>query len=372
MGKNKKRQVNFEILRCFSMFLIVLGHYFGNVSSNASFTMNSPSWFLYYLINSIEGVGVNLFIIISAYFLPESHFSVKKLVNMVFQIFTYSVAIYLVLVAVMHKFSVKEMMYYCVPIFSRKYWFATEYVRFYLIFPILNLLIHKLTEKQHRYIAVLLIFMNSIYPTIMDMDLRLKYLGNWSLWFVTLYMVVTYLKLYPVNMSNKLLWAGWGISVLIMFISKVTIDNLTMKFLGRSTGSDLFSHNNSIFMMTAALCCFMLFARLRVNETSRFSKLILSISPLTFGIYLFHEHPAFKHILYNGIHKAFYLIGLDNWGGMWIPLGFVAILGIFVIGCIVEYIRQHTLQHIVELKPIVVAENWLQQKYDDMMGEYDE
>ena len=57
---------------------------------------------------------------------------------------------------------------------------------------------------------------------------------------------------------------------------------------------------------------------------------------------------------------------------MWIPLVFVAILGIFVIGCIVEYIRQHTLQHIVELKPIVVAENWLQQKYDDMMGEYDE
>lgn len=368
MVKTKKRQVNFEILRCFSMFLIVLGHYFGNVSSNANFVMNSPSWFLYYLINSIEGIGVNLFIIISAYFLPESHFSIKKIVNIIFQIFTYSVAIYLVLEVVMHKSSVKEMVYYCVPIFSRKYWFATEYVRFYLIFPILNLLIYKLTEKQHRYIAVLLIFMNSIYPTIMDMDSRLKYIGNWSLWFVTLYMVVTYLKLYPVKMSNKLLWAGWGISVLTMFASKVAIDNLTMKFLGKSTGSDLFSHNNSIFMMTAALCCFMLFARLRVNETSLFSKFILSISPLTFGVYLFHEHPAFKYVLYNGIHKAYCLIGLDNWGWMWIPLGFVAIFGIFAIGCIVEYIRQHTVQHIVELKLVVTAEKWLQQKYDDMMG----
>ena len=104
----KKRQVDFEILRCFSVFLIILGHYFGNVSSNAGFTINSPSCFLYYLINSIEEIGVNLFIIISVYFLPESHFSVKKIVNMIFQIFTYSVAFYLVLVAIMHSFSVKK------------------------------------------------------------------------------------------------------------------------------------------------------------------------------------------------------------------------------------------------------------------------
>lgn len=372
MGKTKKRQVNFEILRCFSMFLIVAGHYFGNVSSNAEFALNSPSWFLYYLINSIEGIGVNLFIMISAYFLPDSHFSVKKVVNMIFQVFTYSVIIYLVIVAVGNGFSVKEMAYYCVPIFSRKYWFATEYVRFYLIFPILNLLIHRLTEKQHRYIAMLLIFMNSIYPTIMDMDSRLKYLGNWCLWFVTLYMVVTYLKLYHVKMSNKFLRTGWGISILIMFISKVAIDNITMLFLGKSTGSDLFSHNNSIFMMIAALCCFILFTRLKVNEMSLVSKAILSISPLTFGVYLFHEHPAFKYVLYDGIHKAFYLIGLDNWGGMWLPLGLIAILSIFVIGCVVEYIRQHTVQHIAELKPIVIMEKWLQQKYDDMMGECDE
>lgn len=368
MEKKKARQVNFEYLRCFSMFLIVLGHYFGNVSGNADFAMNSPSWFLYYLINSIEGIGVNLFIIISGYFLLDSRFSVKKIVNMLFQVFTYSVGLYLIMVVITHKFSIKDFASYWVPIFSRKYWFATEYVRFYLIFPILNLLIHRLTEKQHRYIACLLVFMNAIYPTIMEMDARLKYLGNWSLWFVTLYFVVTYLKLYPPKVSTKMLWAGWGLSALAMFASKVLIDNVTMKLLGRTVGSDLFSHNNSIFMTLAALCCFMLFACLKVNENSLFSKFIMMVSPLTFGVYLFHEHTALKGALYSGVHDLFMQVGVDNWSEMlWIPLGLVAICGIFALGCVIEWLRQHTVQHLVEIKPVIQIENWLQEKYDGMM-----
>lgn len=368
MVKKKERQVNFEYLRCFSMFLIVLGHYFGNVSGNADFAMNSPSWFLYYLINSIEGIGVNLFIIISGYFLLDSRFSVKKIVNMVFQVFTYSVGIYLIMALITHKFGIKDFAYYCVPIFSRKYWFATEYVRFYLIFPILNLLIRRLTEKQHRYISCLLIFMNSIYPTIMEMDARLKYMGNWSLWFITLYFVVTYLKLYPPKINTKMLWLGWGLSALAMFVSKVLIDNVTMKLLGRTVGSDLLSHNNAIFMMIAALCCFMLFARMKVNEKCWFSKFIMMISPLTFGVYLFHEHTALKGGLYAGIHNLFMQIGLDSWGEkLWIPLGFVAICCIFIWGCVIEWLRQHTVQHIIEIKPIIRIENWLQNKYEKLM-----
>lgn len=75
----KERNINIELLRCLSMLLIVIGHYYGNVASNIIPELNSAAYFASYFINSIEVIGVNLFVIISAWFLVDSKFSIKKL-----------------------------------------------------------------------------------------------------------------------------------------------------------------------------------------------------------------------------------------------------------------------------------------------------
>lgn len=335
----RKREYNIDLLRCISMFLIVLGHYFGNVNSNAGFAFDSLSYVFYLLISCIEGIGVNVFVIISSYFLVDSKFSIQKILNIWMQVFLYSSILYFLSVAIgITDFSVKEMIYALTPIFSRKYWFATEYIRLYLVFPFLNILIRNMSRKLHKYLCVLLLVMNAVFPTLMNMESRLRYLGNWSLWFITLYIVVAYVKVYDLTFSRKKLVNCWFVCTLMMFLSKLVISNVTVKLLGTETGTDLFSHNNSPFMLGSALAAFMLFAGVKINS-SKLMKCISFVAPLTFGIYLFHENPSIKQSLYQFIHDCWVAIGVNDYGSLWFAAGIISVIILFVGGAFIDKCR---------------------------------
>ena len=343
----KSRMNNFDLLRCISMLLIVSGHYYICVSNFADFALNSITYFLYQLIVSTVNVGVNLFVLISGYFLVDSKFSVGKLLKLWVQIFTYSLGIYFILVLTgAIGFSLKELLEYSTPILSRKYWFATEYFRLYLVFPFLNVLLHHLTQKQHKYLIILLVVMNSFFPMLLDMQERLKYLGNWSLWFVTLYIISAYIKRYGITCSNRRLVIAAVGFLLMIFTSRILIDNVSSVITGSISGTDLLTHNNSPLMLGLALSIFLLFQNLKSQLL--IGKIIEMVAPLTFGIYLFHEHPSLRALLYPTIHQAFMRIGINSYGTMWLCIGFIIIGVIYVCGCIIEFLRSFLWKRLIK------------------------
>ncbi|MGL4862403.1 MAG: acyltransferase family protein [Cetobacterium sp.] len=89
----KERSSNFELLRIFAMVLIVTHHYsiHGNWEFNEVISMSK----LYIQFLSIGGkLGVNLFIMITGYFMCDSNYRVQTIKKIAIQTWVYSSFIY--------------------------------------------------------------------------------------------------------------------------------------------------------------------------------------------------------------------------------------------------------------------------------------
>lgn len=182
----KKRELNFELLRIISMFLIVMYH-FSDWGGVININDNIPNKIVGCFLNIFGNLGVNLFVLISGYFLINSKFKFKKLLRLIAEVFFYSVILYVVCICLkITTFSIKEFIKVIFPISYNMYWFATTYIGLYLISPFINKLLNTISRKEHKKLMYLLIILVSIIPTIL---IGAPFISSNLIWFVVLYII---------------------------------------------------------------------------------------------------------------------------------------------------------------------------------------
>jgi len=151
------RNPSFELLRIVSMLMVVTLHFLGHGGVLANVRLFSANYFVAWMIESLAYVAVNCFVLISGYFLVNSKFKVNKLVTLYGQIWFYSVVIYLLFSVFGHvEFEPKVFTCCLLPISTKQYWFATNYVVLYLFSPFLNIAIRAMTVSSQIGIAFFL------------------------------------------------------------------------------------------------------------------------------------------------------------------------------------------------------------------------
>lgn len=131
------RKSNFELLRLFCIFGIVVMHAMGNIDTSLS-VWNTES---HIFVNALFNTGVTCFILISGYF--GIKFRLEKLIEMDFMVIFYTVAG----VAVRGDLKAKELILACFPIITRHYWFISCYFALCFLAPLLNALAEKIKKK---------------------------------------------------------------------------------------------------------------------------------------------------------------------------------------------------------------------------------
>ena len=183
----KTRNANMDLLRIFSMFLIILLHSIDHsgVLEQAEFSSTAINLWVRFTY-MLTQVCVNLYVLISGYFLVKSKFRLQKLVALWLEVAFYSFIIKFVFMLVGYRpFSVASLISCLVPVFTGRYWFITIYFGLYLIFPFLNIAIKAMNKRQHTLLNIVLFalfsVMVSIYPSYKGMNSG----GGWGLaWFV--------------------------------------------------------------------------------------------------------------------------------------------------------------------------------------------
>lgn len=107
--KAQRRIPNFEILRVVAMFLIIVGHFFVhgicgkgndvNLKYDGTSMIDTLSFGITQSLWVISSISVNLYVLISGYFLIQSKAKWSKIPTIWLQTVFYSVCIYLVLIA---------------------------------------------------------------------------------------------------------------------------------------------------------------------------------------------------------------------------------------------------------------------------------
>jgi Uncharacterized protein conserved in bacteria len=334
--ERKIRKSNFELLRIICMLLIIAFHYctYGNegtifkldISINQIIAIIFGSWGL---------LGVDCFIFISAYFLIDSSkFSSKKLIKIILQTLFYSICIELLLyLSGVIQFSIKGLIKSVFSPFLVMYWFITAYCMLYVIFPFLNKIIRSMHSKYLLKFLIILTLFIPIYKTIE----KSAPIGDF-IFVIYLYLLMGYLKQNPQNWFELHAKIGFLITTVCTILFNIIISffgtllnlgilqNYASQFIGRY----------SPIMVLNAIFLFYIFQHMKIKS----SKLINTIASTTLGIYLFHENPMFRTILWDGIlkiNRVYYL-------PMFIVYFFMSVISLFGIGALIDILRIKLLE----------------------------
>ena len=294
------RNVSLDMLRVLCMFLIILGHAIVHGQVIESLTPWSINFYLVHAMRAFLSVHVDCFVMLSGYFLCTHVFRLKKVFSLWIQAFFWSVLLYLLLCAVgIVPFQWISLGKACLPFTQRRYWFVTTYLLMYLLMPLLNAAIRVMSQRQYAtflmaffvaYIALQNVFFWNDFTSVDETA---------PLLFVFLYLLAAYFRLYPPQRTRKEYFLCYAVLCLFAAAWKMVIPELTVRVFGRVVGENIFLTNNSVIVILAAACLFRFFEGLRISNR-HVRKGVELLAPLTFGIYLIHEQPEVRGLLWRG------------------------------------------------------------------------
>lgn len=358
--KTQERNSNIEILRIFSMFLIIL-HHIGVHCINLQLTdsewinklgnglFNHPYFYTKLILPNflvpIGNVGNVIFILISGYFLIENtninltKISKKLLMQLCFSVivlvcvstFIFKMKRYTNILFINSETNIELM---SISSFNEQAWFVGYYFSIIVVARIfLNSYLRKL-KKQDFISFLLTIFclvqfvwsgnlLNGFAP-----GLKTLVTG------VFLYLLGGYMSLYN-PFKNIKTWTFYLVIIFMFVLITISIYNNTQnsisKYLASSQNNSFFQSvivfdNSSAIVVVIGICLFEIFLRLKFRNNN----IINFIGQSTFMIYLIHDNEFFYSlwltkdwisILYNQTHL--YMLEL-------IQVAFLTFLGGFI------------------------------------------
>ena len=154
------RQVGPEVLRCVAMMMVVVLHFLwkGGVlelcASNMSDT-TAVAW----IFESFSIAAVNIYVLISGYYLCDSNFKIRRLFRLIIQVWFYSVVIGILSVKLglypAEAINAEFLLNIFFPLMNSHYWFVTEYIKLYILLPILGIALQKITDQTLKRILLI-------------------------------------------------------------------------------------------------------------------------------------------------------------------------------------------------------------------------
>lgn len=335
----KERSSNIELLRIFAILLIIAFHY----------AFKGGFWFETVTVNKMiinvatmfGELGVNLFVLITGYFMINGTFRWKKVVYMMVQVQFYT----WLSLFILNNGNLGEMLLYadrydfCPNIYGL-YWFTASYMLLYIVSPYLNRLIRNLSKKEHETLVVICLTLWCVIPTIFgmridDTETLLNY--NRFIWMIVVYFIGAYISLYKDDI--KLLSYKAGVYFVAAFLMLFMIAGIIffmechMGFFQRIgiMSATYFWRPNTIVMVIWSLTIFVAFLKLKMPNI----KWINRLASTTLGIYMFHDGRLagliWRHWFTNAAYtdSKYLLVHM-----------FVAVMAVFVMGAIIDLIRQ--------------------------------
>ncbi len=345
--ERKDRSSNFELMRIFAMLLIITYHY--ALFSNFRYPAGDLSFNrLFYQSMLLDGkTGVNLFVMVSGYFMVRSKgVRTSKVLQLWGQCFFWIMGIWIVFHRKINGFAGMPQDTFKGKLFflsSGVQWFISTYMVMYMLSPYINAMLLALSKTKFRRMLVITGIFWALIPTLSWIPgmIVTDFEGNDLIFFLYLYCLGAYLRLYheePERKSRFWFLSAAGIWAVCMAII-VAVDIWSGKVVSKYSLLDyLFNYQNHVLILLFSLFLFLGFKELRVKN----SRLINLISSLTFGIYLIHDNWQIRRHFWNNIVRANRMQN-SPW---FILYSAGVILGIFCVCGVMELIRKQTAERL--------------------------
>jgi hypothetical protein len=360
-NKRISRDIGPEMLRILSMFFIVLHHLakHGGIGLHISYRFD---YWLHQILSVLFIVSVNCFVLITCWYSVNCKFKFKKLLSLWLQVVFYCLFVYIIAVAFTdNTFDIKAFIKCAFPITQNTYWFFTQYFIFMLCLPFLSVLVNNISKKQLFILTSILIVIVSINPQkyfpdfflfnvfkITTTILVFHHNNFWVsfLWFSVLFLITTCLKLHLIEGIKKIRTIEFVLIYIVLAVLLLFYNVYLLNF--RFILKGLMTYH-SIIVVIMSFTLFLSFLKLNI-KTPFLQKVILFISPLTFGIYLVHANYGnlnINDIIYFKILQVQNCYGMSTSALIMIGLGLLLFIG----GGAIEYLRIKIFQVLTLIIP---------------------
>lgn len=338
----RKRNANMDLLRMLSMMMVTMLH--ALTKSDLLLFMGSEIPFngcIAWVLEALSVSAVNIFMLISGYFLISSEFKIRRLVEIVLQTVFYSAGSF-GLFLLLGKVSVEGMniynfLEYFMPIHMETYWFISAYVIIYMLLPLITSGIHSMSEKKLNGLILLLLVYESVIKSILPVHLVMDEQGYSFWWYLILFLVGARIRLYGFKIV-KTTKRGWFVFLAstVLILSEVFVLSQIQARTGQLKEMTTVSLNyNHILVFLSAVGIFAAFLHAKpLGE--KVGKVVCLLSPYCLGVYLLQENLMIRYSWQNWF-------GLRDSMGQSVPVFllrvFGAVIAMFVLGICVDAVR---------------------------------
>ena len=343
--KNKvsgsRRRPELELLRSLAMMMVIILHFLGKggllgeLSDPDMQPVRAAAW----VLEAFAIGAVNLYMLLSGYFLSRSHFKLSRLLRLWLQVWTYSAGIGLAAAALgfvpREEINTYFLLRLLFPVLEEHYWFLTAYVFLYLLLPLIGSAVSGMDRRTFQLVLALFLTVFCLTKTVLPFEYDTDSRGYDCLWYLCVFLTAAYIRRFGIPFLEK---KGRGFLLYLgaLFLSLVWGGGFRAVYLNtghfeRILGNSF--HYNHLFPYLAAVGLFCAFLRLKIPE-GFFSRLTVWVGPYTLGVYLLHENLAVRNQwpLWLGADKIVSVTGL-------VLHLLLAILTVFPLGILVEWIR---------------------------------
>lgn len=292
------RNYALDIYRFLCMFLITSIHlkYIQIESIVAESTINS---FSLYVLQTFELIGINGFVLISAFYLSKSVFSIKRIINFWIQLIFYSVFIFSIM-TLLKGFSVRAFLKSFFPIMTQHYWYSTDYIILLSVAPFLNRLISALNRSEFSCLLLVTFFVEALLLSaniFYDCEIYFGHNSHSILWFIFLYLIAAFIQKYGLKVRTSTLliifWSAWLVAFAYMFVESYHHS------IGRLKNFQIIQ-NNGVCALVMTVSSFELFRRLGCYvQHGKLCSFIKFVTPALFAVYIIQEHDSVRSFFWE-------------------------------------------------------------------------
>ena len=315
-----ERNYGIDLLRLVLMYMVCILHTLGQGGILEACEPGTTEYRTFWFLEILSYCAVDGFAIISGYTAVDKPRKFEKLADMWFQAFFYSfvVTVILTIAGLNPAWSVKGLIKCAMPVTFGTFWYFTAFFALFFAIPILNRFVFSADEQTARIALMLMVVLFSCIELLSGVFKTDR--GYSAFWLMVLYCMGALAKRGSVfeRKSTVTLAAMWMACIFLTW------------YVQGIRGSDRLTSYVSPTILASGFIMVVMFSRLKLKGT-----IISKLSPLAFGIYLFHLNPILWKNCLRGSTAFAAKIGV--FAGVAYVFGIAAL--IFMAGLAVEFMR---------------------------------
>lgn len=296
------RQSNIELLRILCM-LAILGDHLTGQSGIAVFGQSLPQTFAFALLGCGARIACSVFVLAGSWFLCGQPFATRRPLGLWCSLWLYTVPVTLLCAALGKPVTAGTLRWAVFPASTRQLWFVSDYLVLLLCQPLLERVLHGLPRAGHKALLLAAGVPLVAYPTLFAED---GVLSDLAWMFLYLYLLAAYLRRWPDNRISRLLRRRPVALVLGLGLPLLNTAARAWLECNGATGKAVQyvmyyrSALGALPNLAAALAWFTLFQGLDLGRRRG----INAVASTTLGVYILHQVPAARDLLWNDILHA--------------------------------------------------------------------